>query len=632
MTTRPPVTGRSWPKKILAFFTMLLMTTPVPAAVFSLQFELQGGQPIGWKEVVISLVVGVAVSLPLTLVLAARRERLLAGCEIRTVESIRPRLGWFALWATLLAVVPAIAAWVPLRGAEPARVTAYRVEAGALKAAASLPMRATSAALTADGKAMYVTPEDAAGITRVDLASGAVRSTAVAGQLVLDERGTSALTYSGADAEWSVHVRDPETLAEVMTLGPPSGVPRLARVLGAAYTPAGLLVRADGASVLLDLARISAETAARPDHAVLGRFDSYVIVSPDGAHALSRAESGALSVFDVPGSAAPSPVALGDTRIESSFDNVAIAASGAWFAVSSGDCLERFEMAPPHARRALPTPACPGGAKREDAKDAAPLAFVRGTDRLVAGQRAGVVVLSPSGAVERTIPFAARDIAVGPTVVAAISRDALAVYRVDDGALVSRADLPRNATPGSAESVMLARDEGTLVAIRTSVPELAVALGILFTGLFIALGLSLEPGVVRQKTGVNEGIHRTAARVLIVAAALAVVAATLDYVSDTLVAPVGGVSLKNCLQVGAVTGMAFGLGFGGVDLVCHYLLRAMLAARGDIPLRVGSLCDSAVQLVFLRRVGGGYIFIHRLILEHFAAFAKRATAPAKDVR
>ena len=29
--------------------------------------------------------------------------------------------------------------------------------------------------------------------------------------------------------------------------------------------------------------------------------------------------------------------------------------------------------------------------------------------------------------------------------------------------------------------------------------------------------------------------------------------------------------------------------------------------------------DYAARLVFLQKVGGGYIFIHRLLLEHFAA-------------
>jgi hypothetical protein len=28
--------------------------------------------------------------------------------------------------------------------------------------------------------------------------------------------------------------------------------------------------------------------------------------------------------------------------------------------------------------------------------------------------------------------------------------------------------------------------------------------------------------------------------------------------------------------------------------------------------------DHCVDLIFLRRVGGGYIFIHRLMMEHFA--------------
>ncbi len=32
--------------------------------------------------------------------------------------------------------------------------------------------------------------------------------------------------------------------------------------------------------------------------------------------------------------------------------------------------------------------------------------------------------------------------------------------------------------------------------------------------------------------------------------------------------------------------------------------------------------DYCTDLIFLRRVGGGYIFIHRLLMEHFAAMDK----------
>lgn len=37
-----------------------------------------------------------------------------------------------------------------------------------------------------------------------------------------------------------------------------------------------------------------------------------------------------------------------------------------------------------------------------------------------------------------------------------------------------------------------------------------------------------------------------------------------------------------------------------------------------IPLNLVSLLDYASERIFLQRVGGGYIFVHRMLLEHFA--------------
>jgi hypothetical protein len=34
--------------------------------------------------------------------------------------------------------------------------------------------------------------------------------------------------------------------------------------------------------------------------------------------------------------------------------------------------------------------------------------------------------------------------------------------------------------------------------------------------------------------------------------------------------------------------------------------------------RLVPFLDHCVDLIFLRRVGGGYIFVHRLLMEHFA--------------
>ncbi|HEX6373076.1 MAG TPA: NACHT domain-containing protein [Longimicrobium sp.] len=69
------------------------------------------------------------------------------------------------------------------------------------------------------------------------------------------------------------------------------------------------------------------------------------------------------------------------------------------------------------------------------------------------------------------------------------------------------------------------------------------------------------------------------------------------------------------LDVGA---LAF-LWFGGLDLVLHGTLRLLLVLSGAMPWRVHRFLRYSVSLVFLRRAGNGYIFIHRLLLEHFAA-------------
>jgi hypothetical protein len=67
---------------------------------------------------------------------------------------------------------------------------------------------------------------------------------------------------------------------------------------------------------------------------------------------------------------------------------------------------------------------------------------------------------------------------------------------------------------------------------------------------------------------------------------------------------------------------------GGLDLIRHFVLRGVLAATRRFPFRVLRFLDRAAQLILLRRVGGGYIFVHRLLLEHFASGAE-ATAGAR---
>jgi eukaryotic-like serine/threonine-protein kinase len=69
-------------------------------------------------------------------------------------------------------------------------------------------------------------------------------------------------------------------------------------------------------------------------------------------------------------------------------------------------------------------------------------------------------------------------------------------------------------------------------------------------------------------------------------------------------------------------GLFLGIKYGGLFLIQHYALRFILTLNNLLPWRLVPFLDHCVDLIFLRRVGGGYIFVHRLLMEHFAAMYK----------
>lgn len=71
---------------------------------------------------------------------------------------------------------------------------------------------------------------------------------------------------------------------------------------------------------------------------------------------------------------------------------------------------------------------------------------------------------------------------------------------------------------------------------------------------------------------------------------------------------------------GLVSGLCIGLWYGGLDVIQHFLVRFLLWRAGSLPWRLAPFLDyAAEELNFLQKVGGGYIFVHRYLLEHFAA-------------
>lgn len=65
-------------------------------------------------------------------------------------------------------------------------------------------------------------------------------------------------------------------------------------------------------------------------------------------------------------------------------------------------------------------------------------------------------------------------------------------------------------------------------------------------------------------------------------------------------------------------GLFVGMMIGGTTLVQHFALRTILYHKGRIPWNYARFLDYAAERLFLQKVGGGYIFIHRLLMEHFA--------------
>jgi eukaryotic-like serine/threonine-protein kinase len=65
---------------------------------------------------------------------------------------------------------------------------------------------------------------------------------------------------------------------------------------------------------------------------------------------------------------------------------------------------------------------------------------------------------------------------------------------------------------------------------------------------------------------------------------------------------------------------------GGGSVFKHYALRLTLWLDGSTPFNLIKFLDHCAKLIFLKKVGGGYIFIHRMLLDYFADLTPRSIA------
>jgi hypothetical protein len=84
--------------------------------------------------------------------------------------------------------------------------------------------------------------------------------------------------------------------------------------------------------------------------------------------------------------------------------------------------------------------------------------------------------------------------------------------------------------------------------------------------------------------------------------------------------------LMGQLAIAWMTGLIIGLNRGGSAVVKHYALRLILWLSGYTPRNFVAFLDHCTKLILLKKVGGGYIFIHRILLEYFADIPSQHTS------
>lgn len=135
-------------------------------------------------------------------------------------------------------------------------------------------------------------------------------------------------------------------------------------------------------------------------------------------------------------------------------------------------------------------------------------------------------------------------------------------------------------------------------------------LGLIFA-LIIGLIRGLRGSDIETKTIPNQGIWISAYNAVIITLVSWLILFPIIFMRF----PEGVQSKSSIISWGLILGLLFG---GGISCIQHFSLRLILWVKGFIPSNLARFLDYASERIFLQKVGGGYIFVHRMLLEHFA--------------
>ncbi len=137
-----------------------------------------------------------------------------------------------------------------------------------------------------------------------------------------------------------------------------------------------------------------------------------------------------------------------------------------------------------------------------------------------------------------------------------------------------------------------------------------------------------ESNLVKPNQGMRQSVRNGLIVSLIVLLAFVIITYALLIINQvvterplpdisTLLLPSSS-TLMGILSVGLIIGLIAGIRSGGAAYIQHVLLRVLLWKSQCIPRNYTRFLDHASAHILLRKVGGGYIFVHRLLLEYFA--------------
>jgi NACHT domain/CHAT domain len=132
--------------------------------------------------------------------------------------------------------------------------------------------------------------------------------------------------------------------------------------------------------------------------------------------------------------------------------------------------------------------------------------------------------------------------------------------------------------------------------------------GILIIGLIFVLGSGLGNFAIEQRTFSNQGIRSSLKNCLIIGSIGGLIGGIIF----------GSYGLGYGLSYTIVFGLIVGLKYGGIACIQHLILRQVLYQKGYIPWNYAKFLDFATDRLLMKKVGGGYVFFHRMLLEHFA--------------